>query len=129
MTYKILPNGNLRIEADQVEMQAAKADLGDDFGSDRAMYDAFESLIGSSDLDWIRPEEIGALTDAPILGIRGEDKPLPEGHAYGYVTGRSEGVTYYAPVLKAWAFMDYALRSPQDDLAEQGYCVFQGGDV
>lgn len=105
MTYKILPNGNLRIDADQIEMQAAREDLGDDFGRDGAMYDAFESLIGNSELDWGGPEEIGALTDAPILVIRGED----------------------GGVEKAWGFMDYALRSPQDDLADQGYCIFQHG--
>jgi len=31
--------------------------------------DVMESIIGNSELDWIQPEEIGALTDAPIIGV------------------------------------------------------------
>jgi hypothetical protein len=34
----------------------------------------------------------------------------------------------YQPVLRRWAFMNYAFTSPQQDLAETGRCEWQGGD-
>ena len=33
----------------------------------------------------------------------------------------------YQPVLSRWAFMDYALSSPQRELAETGRCEWPGG--
>lgn len=50
---------------------------------------------------WVRPETIGVLTDAPILGLR-------------------RGGRVYA----AWGFMDYAVRCFVDDLIETGEAVF-----
>ena len=35
----------------------------------------------------------------------------------------------YQPVLKRWAFLAYQVRSPQRDLADDGVCVWQGGDL
>jgi hypothetical protein len=76
--------------------------------SDDAMIDAFDRLIANSELDWIRPEETGDLTDAPILGIR---KAFPNGCA--------------APlVLERWGFMSYQVRSVLQDLRDTGRAVF-----
>lgn len=33
----------------------------------RDIYDACEALTANDSFDWLRPEEIGALTDAPII--------------------------------------------------------------
>jgi hypothetical protein len=65
-------------------------------------FEALEHLMANSELDWISPEEIGALTDAPMLGLRDE-----------------EGIP-----TAAWGFMDYALRSFLTDLVENGKAVF-----
>jgi hypothetical protein len=51
---------------------------------------------------WIRPEEIDALTSAPILGFRDENEN----------------------VVRVWGFMDYAVRSFLQDLVETGKAVF-----
>ena len=48
-----------------------------------AEYDFFESYLCNSDWEWINPEDIAALTDAPILGIRDENNEVTE--AYGYM--------------------------------------------
>lgn len=50
---------------------------------------------------WVRPETIGALTDAPILGLRKRGR-----------------------VYAAWGFMDYQVRCFVDDLIETGQAVF-----
>ena len=64
--------------------------------------EALEPLICNSELDWVAPEDIGALTSAPILGIRN-----PAGE-----------------VDAAWGFMDYAVRSFVDDLINTGKAIF-----
>ncbi len=65
--------------------------------------DVLQELVANSDLDWIRPEECGDLTDAPILGYRDQD-------------GRATG--------ERWAFMDYQVRLFTDDLLEKGVALF-----
>ena len=57
--------------------------------TDNAMYDFFESILANTEWEWINPEEIGALTDAPILGIKDENEN----------------------VIEAYGFMDYAVKS------------------
>ena len=109
MRYEIVPNGDLIVSIshdEQEQLQALRDELGDEFGTDQNL---FESLIANSELSWISPEHIGALTDAPILGIQGASGELGD-------------------VDQAWAFMDYALRSPQDDLADKGRVRFVSGN-
>lgn len=77
----------------------------DEFISDNAMYDFFEGFIANSEWEWITPEEIGALTDAPILGIRDENEEVIE--AYGY--------------------MNYAIRSILQDFDDYGKAELQKG--
>jgi hypothetical protein len=35
----------------------------------------------------------------------------------------------YRPILYRWAFMDYAVTSPQRELRDTGRAVFQGGEL
>lgn len=70
-------------------------------------HDALEPLICNDELEWLLPEEIGALTSAPILGFADRDN-------HGTITN----------VRNAWGFMDYALRSFVDDLINEGRAVF-----
>lgn len=65
--------------------------------------EAMDYLTSNSELSWVDPSECGDLTDAPILGIRGEE---------------------YVDVEERWGFMDYALRSFVTDLIESGKAVF-----
>lgn len=64
--------------------------------SDNSMYEFFEGFIANTEWEWIDAGDIGALTSAPILGIR--DVMNDE-------------------VEEAYGFMDYAVRSLMADLA------------
>jgi hypothetical protein len=125
-TYDLNTNGCLIIYADETERAMLK-ELATESGefTSEAEYQALESLICNSELDWIRPEEIGALTDAPILGLRKEAVELPADVDAGFVhvVGHWDGKTWYEPVEAAWGFMDYALRSFVQDLIENGKAV------
>ncbi len=72
--------------------------------SDNSMYEFFEGFIANTEWEWILPEDIGALTSAPILGIRDENDE----------------------VIEAYGFMDYAVRSLMQDLAD-GRAFLQKG--
>ena len=93
----------------QMELQRLRAELNDDgsdaFSSDDILYEVFQWMTCNYEYEFIQPEETGDLTSAPMLGSRDEQ----------------------GNVLKRWGFMDYQLRSPQDDLADTGKCKFVGG--
>jgi hypothetical protein len=112
---------------DQAELQRMR-DGGECFQSDQTMYDAFDHLIANSELTWINPKDTGDLTDAPILGVLGEEGIKQHTvflENYGLVETGSDGFwTMVQPILKRWAFMDYQLRSPLEDLVEKGKAVF-----
>ena len=102
MKTEILPNGNLRFTVTEQErklLAELAEEMGDEFDQDVTMYDWFETTIGREGLEWLWPEDIGALTSAPILG-RDDD---------------------------AWGFMDYQVISAQRRLLDQGYADWQKG--
>lgn len=117
----------LTIDADeQAELRRMKEDDPDRFRSDVAMFEFFERLTANSELDWIDPghDHTGDLTDAPMLGILGNETTKAEG-PYGYrQVGHWGGKNHYQPLTHRWAFMNYALRSPLEDLLEKGEVVF-----
>lgn len=126
-------NGDLVITIDaDTQAHLAERQTEDDFDSVNYMYDVFEDLVCNSNLDWISPDITGDLTDAPILGILGEAIPGSEGD--GVLAGcyppedcpDGEPVPHYHPVIDRWGYMDYALKCPQEDLANHGKVVFQG---
>ena len=80
---------------------------GENMQSDSLMYEILEPLVQNG-LDWIRPEEIGALTDAPIIGdtARDDHGELTETHS-----------VYWYP--------NYALKSPVQELMEKGSVTFE----
>lgn len=92
----------LIISADATERAILDAMNGHDIQSDSALHDFFEPLVCNSELDWIRPEETGDLTDAPLLGIRYESETK----------------------IERWGFQDYCLRSPLIDLRDSGEVIF-----
>jgi hypothetical protein len=51
--------------------------------SNQSRFDFFDPFLCNTEWDWIRPEEIQALTDAPILGRRASDDSVVE--AYGFM--------------------------------------------
>ncbi len=107
MTLKLLPNGNLAILAEAAErtlLATGKAE-NPEFDTDRYMADLLDGLICNSEYDWCNPEDVGALTSAPILCTRGGD-------------GEPD---------HAWGFMDYQIVSVQQRLLDTGKAIFQDG--
>ena len=139
MQHEILPNGDLRISVTPDEQQVLREVRDEDpeaFGSDRMMADVFEPLICNSELDWILPEEVGALTSAPLLAILGEPHQMVQCEETRALASRLVGrwendqgelVDWSQDVERVWGYMDYALRGPQEVLAAQGATVCQAG--
>lgn len=101
MRYEILENGDLEITGD------ISADAFEFPDSDSAMYEAFEPLTANG-LMWVAPEDIGALTSAPILSD-------------GTVKDNGDLDIEGAHV---WWYPNYALRSPLRELIETGKTIF-----
>lgn len=137
MRAHILPNGDLEIRIDEGEQMqlrehranAADPDSGVNWESDETMRAILEPLITNDEYDWVQPEWIGALTDAPILGIFGDEQEAEDeapARAVGLWHNREgELATWILPVDKVWWYEPYQVRAPQDDLADTGRCIFQ----
>lgn len=108
LSYSVTPDRKaLIIFADEAavnDLEKLYVEIGwRDFVAESTMFDVFEKLISNSELDWIRPEECGDLTDAPILGIRDRDDET---------------------VVERWGYMDYQVKSPLNDLLNRGKARF-----
>jgi hypothetical protein len=108
------------------------------FDSDDFLSELLEPMVTNDEYVWLDNGCTDDLTDAPMLGIFGDEVPGPDkaddamGLDLYYVgcwdhEGRLRQM--YQPVLKRWAFMDYQVTSPQQELAETGECVWEGGDL
>jgi hypothetical protein len=100
------------------------------FDTDNFTYAMLENLFTNDCFSWLGAEWTGDLTDAPMLMILGDEEPLPPKNENGdhfcmgiYPTGSET----CQPILYRWAFMNYALTSPQRELVEKGIAVFTGG--
>jgi hypothetical protein len=123
ITYEIKPHC-LVLKADAETRRELRENYpGEELHSDQAMHEVLEPLICNSELDWVYPEEVGALTSAPMLGLLGELND----HGPGRLVGRWSGCCWYAPIEQCWAFMSYQVRSVVQDLVEHGEAVFQKG--
>lgn len=135
LKYRIEGNNLIVSPYDDEEREALRELRDEDpdkFGTDGQMHDVFESMIANSELCWINPADTGDLTDAPMLGILGEEGTKDHTvflENYGLVeTGRDGHWMMARPILKRWAFMDYQVRSPLDDLLDKGEAVFISGE-
>lgn len=117
-------------DSERKELAELKAEDPDHFGTDDAMYDFLERLTCNSDLDWVNAEQTGDLTSAPMLGIFGETTTEESGQFGARHCGcwNDDGDTVskprFDPIIARWGFMDYALRSPLDDLLDKGEVTF-----
>lgn len=120
------------------EERAAFAEAAEEpgFDCDAAMHDLLEPLVCNSELEWVQPEWCGALTDAPILGITAEPQALfnaqsAEHHKLAGCWPDDSGTSrlWVQPVVAAWGWMDYAVRSLQRELLENGRAVLVGGQA
>ena len=113
---------------EKAELAEIKADDPDHFRSTDALFAFFEPLVANSELQWIDPSDTGDLTDAPMLGILGEEGM--KNHTvfldnFGLVEcGKRGHWTYAQPILNRWAFMDYQVDNPLEVLLNKGEIVF-----
>ena len=125
------PYGSLILTVDddeRAEIKALLADNPDKPGIDLES-EVLERLIANSELDWVCPSETHDLTDAPMLGIRGDQSrfaDLPEDRHGETNVGGDEGGPWFAPITHRWAYMSYALRSFLTDLIDNGQTAFIG---
>ena len=104
-TYDLNTDGVLIIRADEMDRARLKRIRARNHGIPEVTLErrALKAIAGRNrPLKWIKPEDIGALTDAPILGVKDKRHKL----------------------IAAYAFMDYAVRCFVDDLIETGKAVF-----
>lgn len=119
-------DGSIRYRRDYA-VYSTEADTMD------AYYEEFEGILTNTEIESLLPEYILALTDDPYMwAVYGEDTALSEGAdpAFYRIIGRWENnegdlVTYYNPVLNAWHFPMYCLRSPLNDVLENGFAIFE----
>lgn len=117
---------NMIIEAPEAfreELRQLKKD-STDFDSDGALHGLLEGLVCNSELQWIDPVDCpGDLTDAPILGILGEEtreQDLPA-ERFGKVwCAHDERGNWFQPIMARWAFMSYETISLQEQLLQEG---------
>jgi hypothetical protein len=132
MKHTILPNGDLKIEVTPEELaeirQMREESEGDSFCTEQNMHAIFESLVCNSELQWVYAEQVGALTDAPLLGIWGDEVDWEGEHDKRQLSWSDGKTTKVLPVEKVWGFMNYCLTSPQEVLADQGFVVFESGE-
>lgn len=92
-------------DTDRKFLQEVKEDNHNELCSDKAMYDFFEPYLANNEYEWIDPEEIAALTAAPILGIKNQKDE----------------------VIEAFGYMDYAVLSMLEELNTHGEVILQEG--
>lgn len=106
-------------ESEREELREIGQRGGGDF-CDTSMYDFLEPLVCNSELEWLNASETGDLTDAPILGILGEEIPFQKES----LAHRFCGPNLIQPILERWGFEPYQVRSPLEDLRDYGKAVF-----
>lgn len=107
----ILPNGDLKITANN-EARRMIADGARSYG-----YNGAEQVVGEllhELYEFVRPEDIGALTDAPILC--GSDDC--------YYADDGEFTLHDAGNVPVYWFPDYCIRDPWEELRSKGYVIF-----
>jgi len=126
-----------RLQAYMRRDQSGKLDKFEPrFDSDDFLYDLLEPMFTDDCFSWLPEGTTADLTAAPMIGVLGDEMPGPATEKaicsglYNCRRWEVEGQlrAIYQPVLQRWAFMNYALTSPQQELAETGRCEWQGGD-
>lgn len=123
-------------ESDRANLRELKRDCdagGFPFGTTQHESEIIEGWLGNSDLQWCSPVDTGDLTDAPLLGIWGDDTTDPENYVdsvfsapyFGFIhSSTANGVKHYTPIVRRWGYEPYAARSFLTDLMETGKAVF-----
>lgn len=122
MKYEIAPSGRLVISVEPkeaIELRQRRKHEPDKWVTHDMEVEVLEPLIANSELDWIPEGATQDLTNAPMLGIMD--------NAEGKWPELFFGMAYERPIIARWAYMNYAVRSFLDDLADKAETVWEGG--
>lgn len=107
-------NGNIKLTFTEEGLKEVKELIENDgidaLQPDDLLWDMLEHNLCNSDWERVLPEEIGALTDAPIISDE--------------VTRDEQGKIITAGVV--YAYMDYQVSAPLQVMLEKGHCIWQG---
>jgi hypothetical protein len=115
----IREKNGLKIKLDRGEktrIKELKQERGE-IHSTFAMLDFFDHFLGNAEFNWIQPEQVCALTSAPMLGV------------YGYANDEDMEKGENEIITEAYAYMDYAVCSPLEELLKYGEIFFEGGET
>lgn len=113
---------------EQAELELMRDENPERFTTDDFTYDLLENLFTNDSFTWIDSRVTGDLTDAPMLALLGDEEIGPHEDCNGlYPCGFWDDHPRVQPVLYRWAFMDYAVTTPQEQLLHRGRAVFTGG--
>lgn len=131
MKFQRLDNGNLLLIIDHDGERASLKDLTDEekIQTRDGELEFFEGILANSEWDWIEPAFIGALTDAPILGIYGKQTPVLDDTDTDKVclAGHWDDKSWYLPITEAYAWMNYQVQSLLEELRDKGQAELQSG--
>lgn len=132
MNYSISPDRRLLTITADADERAELAALGESIHSDSTLHDSLEHITCNSELEWVFPYETGDLTDAPMLGIFGEEG-LKEHTVFApnhglRDTGFNGHNTTAVPIVERWAYIGYELRSFLEVLRDEGKIVLTNGE-
>lgn len=127
LSYTVSPDrSTLTIHADlanRLDLQDLRNE-SDDWGSCTMEFEVCEHLTSNSELQWINTTDMEDLTDAPTLGIIGEEQREQSGPYGAILSGHDEKGPIYCPIEERWSFQPYQVRSFIDDLLEKGHAIF-----
>ncbi len=95
----------LKVDKDVEKMLLEQLNRDKVIDTDAAMYEFFDYILPDTEWEWISPEDIAALTSAPILGIKDKDDN----------------------VIEAYGFMNYAIESLLGTLLDHGEAILRKG--
>ena len=106
--FEILPNNALKITLNKDGRKEAKSHK--DKTDEDFLWGMFEDIFCNSSLEFLRPEDIGALTDSIIIGY---DIPKDDAGEIQEFDGQE----------KVWWFPNYMVTSIAEQLKENKECV------
>ena len=122
LSIEVLDSGDLRISFTKEGHQDYEDGC---FGEPASLSDVLEGLLCNSGMDLVDGSFLGMLTEAPVL-IEGmflspSSKEIEE---YNLVVVNKEQDVYVERWAEYWAYMDYQIRDPLEEICKYGYVIF-----
>lgn len=124
-------------EEEQAALLAAQEEDPDRFDTDDFMVDLFEPMVCNDCFSWLPEGVTSDLTSAPMLAVLGCEERAKRRYKNNhrmldgsglYPCGFDGRQQIVQPVLYRYAYMDYAVCTPQRDLLNHGRAVWTGGE-